>query len=847
VWETKYRLTRLRQLANKQCVFASMKISQLLANKLSWAGLSIVLCLGVASAQTLSVVESGDTWSYFNYGVAPGTDWKLPSYVEPTGPGGWANAPSSFGYNVDTLVAPANWTSNGATTRLNFSAGNNTPSNKYITTYFRKTFELTSVDFGGIVTGSRWDDGVVIYINGIEIRRQNLPTGTISNSTLATSAVNALASMTEDTYSLVLGNVNPLQVGINVISAEVHQVSSVSADVFFDLTLGLNPLRHCIGEATIGAFQDFEADFDLLSLLGDRHALYLRNPTRRKLQYDVISRVVSGWFNDPALAYSETPGESRQLVLQRNTAYTLDTERLDARNFHDVQASIDLRTQVDPNFGWNANDFIKGTLLLSSDGYYYSAVPWFLYQGEPPTILTTIIAETESNFWQVPTLSSAPTNTTTNPTDWFAFKPALWTDFRTPPPVTTANSWRQGNRPATAVRGGVGYDTNPTPVDYTPLLDAGSSLNVKTDMYNKETRINVRIPFTVPLDFAAIDKAELLLRFDDGVSVWLASDLNETSRAGLKIISDNEPISDSTVPAARLDDLAIQPKTYDITALFKAYAKVGSENVLCLRCYNAGSSSSDLLLQSKLVLTTIGSSPTNLRSLQNATGSVTTLTSPVGLIPPTTKSVKVRLECQIAGSSILDYPYIFIDNLRTSGIPIEPLDLTSTLGIQLPSSAFSSAQQQPQADPDGDGIVNLLEYAFGGHAAISGSMITLPNGQQASVTSTAKAEAGGQLSFTFRCLSGPLNSADFANNGYFELNDLRYLPQSSTDGIHWFSRQFDYVSSIDNQDGAQTVTLVCKPPLDSQSRQFCRITVSTNRESWLNPLPLVGQECVFPE
>ena len=64
------------------------------------------------------------------------------------------------------------------------------PASKHYTTYFRHTFEVSdpgavaAVDLGVIR-----DDGVVVYVNGVEVLRDNLPSGPIIRSTRALTAV----------------------------------------------------------------------------------------------------------------------------------------------------------------------------------------------------------------------------------------------------------------------------------------------------------------------------------------------------------------------------------------------------------------------------------------------------------------------------------------------------------------------------------------------------------------------------------------------------------------------------------------------------------------------------------
>jgi exosome complex RNA-binding protein Csl4 len=61
---------------------------------------------------------------------------------------------------------------------------------KPITTYFRKTFTIpagASFVYAGV--NILRDDGAVVYVNGVEAFRTNMPTGTVSWTTVASSAV----------------------------------------------------------------------------------------------------------------------------------------------------------------------------------------------------------------------------------------------------------------------------------------------------------------------------------------------------------------------------------------------------------------------------------------------------------------------------------------------------------------------------------------------------------------------------------------------------------------------------------------------------------------------------------
>ena len=78
------------------------------------------------------------------------------------------------------------------------------------------------------------DDGAVIYLNGYEIIRDNMPSGILYYDTFA---IDAVGWDEEDVfYSYTFSNEH-LQEGENIISVEIHQVSESSSDISFDLEL----------------------------------------------------------------------------------------------------------------------------------------------------------------------------------------------------------------------------------------------------------------------------------------------------------------------------------------------------------------------------------------------------------------------------------------------------------------------------------------------------------------------------------------------------------------------------------------------------------------------------------
>src|SRR5204863_4829499 len=79
------------------------------------------------------------------------------------------------------------------------------------------------------------DDGGVVYLNGVEVFRSNMPTNTITFTTLASGSV----PPGDETTNFYANALDPLllQAGSNVLAVEIHQSSPISSDISFELEL----------------------------------------------------------------------------------------------------------------------------------------------------------------------------------------------------------------------------------------------------------------------------------------------------------------------------------------------------------------------------------------------------------------------------------------------------------------------------------------------------------------------------------------------------------------------------------------------------------------------------------
>ena len=169
-----------------------------------------------------ALISFGEVWQYLDDGSDQGTNWASRTFDDRT----WARGAARLGYGGDGEVTTVN-------------SGPN-PSVRYVTTYFRKRFTAPdAAAFASLQLRLVRDDGAVVYLNGREIFRDNLPSGVVAFNSLATNAIGGADEMTPlDATVPVTG----LLTGTNVLAVEMHQSSISSSDIGFDLALiGLTP------------------------------------------------------------------------------------------------------------------------------------------------------------------------------------------------------------------------------------------------------------------------------------------------------------------------------------------------------------------------------------------------------------------------------------------------------------------------------------------------------------------------------------------------------------------------------------------------------------------------------
>ena len=168
----------------------------------------------VETADTL--IETGSIWRYLDDGSDQGTAWQAPGFDD----GSWSEGAAQLGYG-----------DGDETTTVGFGPN---PDNKFVTTYFRHSFEVDNPGrFSDMTLELLRDDGAAVYLNGAEIARDNLP----ANATFDTMAQRTINGAAERVLQVF--NVDPglLVNGANVLAVEIHQADADSSDISFDLRM----------------------------------------------------------------------------------------------------------------------------------------------------------------------------------------------------------------------------------------------------------------------------------------------------------------------------------------------------------------------------------------------------------------------------------------------------------------------------------------------------------------------------------------------------------------------------------------------------------------------------------
>ncbi|HNO99068.1 MAG TPA: T9SS type A sorting domain-containing protein [Ferruginibacter sp.] len=174
-------------------------------------------------ASITSLLSYGGQWRYYslnNYTAAPsnvsGLNWTQDAYNDATSWTNTANNSNAFGYNEPGVNSPAQ------TNRETY--------------YLRRDITITNpAQYNTITLTAKYDDGAVVYVNGVEVARMNMPSGTLAYG----SNPSGNRNYTDGDFVIDLPASSFVN-GNNQIAVALYQGTSNTVDFYFDMKLDGN-------------------------------------------------------------------------------------------------------------------------------------------------------------------------------------------------------------------------------------------------------------------------------------------------------------------------------------------------------------------------------------------------------------------------------------------------------------------------------------------------------------------------------------------------------------------------------------------------------------------------------
>jgi hypothetical protein len=167
-----------------------------------------------------NLLAFGANWKWFYAEGGPAADWATTAFDDST----WATGAAELGYgdaDEKTVISTA-------------------PTPRPLTAYFRTNVTITDpAAFSSVLASLIRDDGAVVYVNGVEVGRNNLPAGPITFATPATAIISDRAA--EKTIIPITIPTSAFVPGVNTIAVEIHNSDRWSGDLSMDLKLTGQP------------------------------------------------------------------------------------------------------------------------------------------------------------------------------------------------------------------------------------------------------------------------------------------------------------------------------------------------------------------------------------------------------------------------------------------------------------------------------------------------------------------------------------------------------------------------------------------------------------------------------
>jgi hypothetical protein len=282
------------------------------------------------------ILHAGSNWRYFARGMVPPDNgifnWKgaqdpdelnaedPPNYDDQAN---WPTGPAPFGYSParedgeKTLIPACQaeldcYEYRGRDSYLREGCLTAPCATRWITSYFRNSVRMSSQHMAyhkSVIINYKRDDGVVIYINGKALTPPDGNMGTSTPVTFNTTASNATPEYAWQTV-VVPNDGSFFRLGKNTIAVELHQTSTTSSDLHFDMDITLSPdvLTVPARVAPIAELRDQAPELVIYPNPADQDRVVFDKP----LEYETMRLVDS---KGVVRRYLSTPGALKELDL----------------------------------------------------------------------------------------------------------------------------------------------------------------------------------------------------------------------------------------------------------------------------------------------------------------------------------------------------------------------------------------------------------------------------------------------------------------------------------------------------------------------------------------------------
>ena len=322
----------------------------------------------------LQFIPKNEEWSYLDDGTDPengNSDWRQPWFPEID----WKKGKAKLGYGDD-----------GEETEI---TKGETENAKYLAYYFRHKFTVTEDSTKPVLVADIIrDDGAIVYLNGVEIHRSNMPEGEVDSQTTAVTPADRDGPVYEIVPTRFAVNPELLKIGENVIAAEIHQANSGSSDLGFQFEL--KGLENLPSEYILNKLNT-EGGKDLIETSLASMPFSLREPMKRSLfsAFDLDDSIEPGSDN-PEL-FKQSISILKKLGLNEKIEQLVTAKVKEIINLNEILAGEDIRLLEESLKYFSTDDanykVIKSALtatpkrnpnlsknLINLDGFYTASI-----------------------------------------------------------------------------------------------------------------------------------------------------------------------------------------------------------------------------------------------------------------------------------------------------------------------------------------------------------------------------------------------------------------------------------------------------------------------------------------